>query len=52
MMYDEMMYEFDRLYEAWKKCRRGKLQKTEVIQFELNLSEELVKLQRELKEKT
>lgn len=51
-MYYEMMYEFDRLYEAWKKCRRGKLQKTEVIQFELNLSEELVKLQRELKEKT
>lgn len=43
---------FDRLYEAYKKCRRGKLQKTEVIQFELNLSEELIKLQEELQAKT
>jgi len=48
----EIMYYFDRLYEAYKKCRRGKLQKTEVIQFELNLSEELIKLQEELQAKT
>ena len=48
----EIMYNFDRLYEAYKKCRRGKMQKTEVITFELNLSEELVKLQGELKSKT
>lgn len=48
----EIMYNFDRLYEAYKKCRRGKTQKTEVIQFELNLSEELVKLQEEIKSKT
>lgn len=44
----EIMYNFDRLYETYKKCRRGKTQKTEVIQFELNLSEELIKLQEEL----
>ena len=48
----EIMYNFDRLYEAYKKCRRGKMQKTEVMAFELNLSEELVKLQGELKSKT
>lgn len=47
-----IVYDFDKLYEAYKKCRRGKLHKTEVIRFELNLSEELVKLQEELKEKT
>lgn len=48
----EIMYNFDRLYEAYKKCRRGKTQKTEVIQFELNLSEELIKLQEELQTRT
>ena len=47
-----IVYDFDKLYEAYKKCRRGKLHKTEVIQFELNLSEELVRLQEELEEKT
>ncbi len=46
------MYNFEKLYEAYKKCRRGKSRKTDVIQFELNASEELVKLQQELKEKT
>lgn len=48
----EIVYDFDKLYEAYKKCRREKLHKTEVIRFELNLSEELVRLQKELKEKT
>lgn len=47
-----VMYNFEKLYEAYKKCRRGKSRKTDVIQFELNASEELVKLQQELKEKT
>lgn len=48
----EVMYDFDKLYEAYKKCRKGKSNKTEVIEFELDLSEELVKLQKELREKT
>lgn len=48
----EIMHDFDKLYEAYKKCRRGKMQKTEVIQFELNLSEELVRLKQELGTKT
>lgn len=48
----EILYDFDKLYEAYKKCRRGKTGKTEVILFELNLTEELVKLQEELKNKT
>lgn len=48
----EILYDFDKLYEAYKKCRRGKTGKTEVILFELNLMEELVKLQKELKNKT
>ncbi len=47
----EIIYDFDKLYEAYKKCRRGKLHKAEVIQFELNLSEELVRLQEELEKK-
>lgn len=48
----EIMYNFDKLYHAYKKCRRGKTNKTEVIQFELNLSEELIRLQSELREKS
>lgn len=30
-LYDKTMYGFGRCYEAWKKCVRGKLRKTEVI---------------------
>lgn len=48
----EIMYDFDKLYAAHKKCRLGKAGKKEVVEFELNLSEELVRLQKELKEKT
>lgn len=48
----EILYDFDKLYEAYKKCRKGKTGKTEVILFELNLTEELIKLQEELKLKT
>ena len=40
----EVMHDFHRLYEAYKKCRRGKLHKTEVIGFELDLSQELFRL--------
>lgn len=47
-----IMYDFEKLYEAYKKCRRGKSQKTDVIQFELNVSDELIKLRQELKENT
>ena len=46
------MYDFEKLYEAYRKCRRGKMQKTEVIQFELNFSEKLVRLKQELETKT
>lgn len=48
----EVMYDFEKLYVAYKKCRRGKLHKTEVIQFELDLSQELVRLKEELEAKT
>lgn len=44
----EVMHDFHRLYEAYKKCRRGKLHKTEVIEFELDLSQELFRLKEEL----
>lgn len=46
------MYDFDHLYQAHKKCRREKSGKREVIEFELNLAEELSKLQTELKNKS
>ena len=42
------MITFENLYEAHKKSRSGKREKYEVIQFELNLSENLVHLQKEL----
>lgn len=42
------MITFENLYEAHKKSRSGKREKYEVIQFELNLSENLVQLQKEL----
>ncbi len=48
---DELFYQmitFENLYEAHRKSRRGKREKYEVIQFELNLAENLVKLQKEL----
>jgi len=48
----EIMFDFQKLYEAHKKCRRGKSEKNEVVEFELNLSEELVRLQNELRNKT
>lgn len=48
----EIMYDFDYLYKAHKKCRRGKANKKEVVEFELNLAEELSKLQDEIKNKS
>ena len=42
------MITFENLYEAHKQSRSGKREKYEVIQFELNLSENLVQLQKEL----
>ena len=48
----ENMYSFQNLYKAHKAARLGKRDKTEVIQFEMNLSENLCELQRELEERT
>lgn len=48
----QILYDFDKLYEAHKKCRRGKSDKREVVEFELDLSNELIRLQTELKNKT
>ena len=48
----ENMYSFQNLYKAHKAARRGKRDKTEVIRFEMNLAENLCKLQQELEQKT
>lgn len=50
---DEQFYnmiKFENLYEAHKKSRIGKREKEEVIKFELDLAENLIKLQKELSE--
>ena len=41
----EKMYCFQNLYNAHKAARRGKRDKTEVIRFEMDLAENLCKLQ-------
>lgn len=44
----EQVYQFDNLYNAYLKARRGKRQRAEVLRFEANLEGELVQLQNEL----
>ncbi|MCL2054430.1 MAG: RNA-directed DNA polymerase [Oscillospiraceae bacterium] len=48
----EKMHSFENLYKAHLVARRGKRNKAEVIRFEMNLSENLCKLQETLKNKT
>ncbi len=43
---------YENLYLAYKKARKGKIKKPYVIEFERNLHENLLKLQKELMEKT
>ena len=43
------MTEFSSLYEVHKKARRGKRNRNDVIRFEMNLSFELARLQKELR---
>jgi retron-type reverse transcriptase len=44
----EQIYQFDNLYDAYLKARRGKRQRAEVLRFEANLEGELIQLQNEL----
>ena len=44
----EEIFSFENLYEAHRKCRRTKQHKGEVIRFEINLSENIYKLQKDL----
>src|SRR3989344_5815672 len=46
------IYNIFNLYYAWKKARKGKINKNYVIEFEENYIENLLKLQDELKNKT
>jgi len=48
----EVLYDFQKLYEAHKAARKGKRGKLEVINFEMNLAKNLVALQKELKNRT
>ena len=43
------IYDLKNLIFAWKKARKGKTKKNYVIEFEVNLRENLLKLQEELK---
>lgn len=47
-----MMYDFAKLYTAHKAARRNKRNKSEVIEFEMNLAKNLCDLQRELKSRS
>jgi hypothetical protein len=49
--YDELC-NFENLYKAHKAARKGKRYKGEVIEFEMNLAENLCRLQRELQTRT
>lgn len=42
------IYDFENLYNAYLKARRGKRDRREVLKFELNLEENLIQLQNEL----
>ncbi len=51
-MYYEKIYDFDNLYRAFRLARRGKRWKTATAKFEVNLLENLLRLNRELQDKT
>lgn len=42
------VYDFEALYQAYRRARRGKRQHAEVLRFERNLEGELIQLQNEL----
>ena len=42
------IYDFENLYNAYLKARRGKRDRREALKFELNLEENLIQLQNEL----
>lgn len=47
-VYDDAV-SFEKLLKAHKKARRGKREKREIIIFELNLENELLRIEKELK---
>lgn len=51
-MYYERIYGFDNLHKAFKLARRGKRWKPATARFEVNLLENLLRLSRELQDKT
>lgn len=44
----ENIYDFEKLYEAYLKARKGKRYRDEVLDFTFNLEENLIQLQNEL----
>ena len=52
IMYYERIYGFDNLHKAFKLARRGKRWKPATARFEVNLLENLLRLSRELQDKT
>lgn len=44
----ENIFSFENLYDAHKKCRRSKQHKGEIIRLEVNISENIYKLQKEI----
>ncbi len=44
--------DFSNLYEAWCKAAKGKRSSPAAAAFEMNLSDELIRLQRELADET
>jgi retron-type reverse transcriptase len=46
------IYDFDNLYLAYRKARKGKTQRNYVLEFERNLEKNLIDLQFELKTQT
>lgn len=47
----EKIYQFENLYQAHRKARRGKRDRSDVIEFELDLANQLCKLQNLLQNK-
>ena len=48
----DLICNFENLYKAHKKARLGKRNKREVIEFEMNLSKNLIDLSNSLKDET
>lgn len=48
----EKIYDFQNLYNSYKKARKGKRWKEAAVKFEVNLMEAILLLQRQLKTKT